>query len=90
MAAEVVVIVENENAGLWASLFAVEVSGRQAADAAAHDNQIVRLACVCWISGGFPKSPIAQGVGDVKGAGLTASHTRERRGIRSRRRMTLT
>ena len=73
-----------------ASLFAVEVSGCQAADAAAHDNQVIRLACVCWISSGFPKSPITQGVGHVKGAGLTASHARERRGIKSRRRMTLT
>jgi hypothetical protein len=35
VSAEVVVIVENENAGIWANLFAVEVSGCQPADAAA-------------------------------------------------------
>ena len=83
MSAEVVVIIENEHAGFRAGLFAIKVSGCQTADAAAHDNQVVSLPCVGGTSGGFPESSIAQGVSHVKGARLTASHTRQSRRVES-------
>src|SRR5262249_7366800 len=41
MAAEVVVIVEDEDAGVWSGPLAIEPGGRQAADAATDDDKIV-------------------------------------------------
>src|SRR6266567_1816413 len=81
MSAEVVVVVENQDARAAASCFTVEVSGGQAADAAADNDQIVYLASIFRLARGIPESAVAQAVSGVEGAGMAAAHASERRWI---------
>ena len=61
VAAEIVVVFENEDARLAARGFAVEVRCRQSADAAANDDQIVGFAGIFGLARRVPECAIAQG-----------------------------
>src|SRR6202166_5298941 len=78
VSAKVVVVIENENAGVRASRLAIEVSGRKAADAAPYDDEIVGFAGVLRGAGCVPESAVAQGVRGVGRAGMAAAQSGER------------
>src|SRR5689334_21808650 len=84
MATEIIVIVENENARGRSSLLAVEISGRQAADAPTHDDEVIILAGVDRLPCLIPKCAITQRVSDFEGTGVTASHSGASRRIVAR------
>jgi hypothetical protein len=73
MAAEIVVIVENENFRVGLGL-AVEIRGAQAADAAAHHHQIEFLAGVGQMRGAVPEIAVAQFMRRFERAGMAAAH----------------
>src|ERR1019366_1680038 len=74
---EVVVVVEDENAGFRTGCFAVEVSGGQAANAAADDDQVVGFAGFFGLARRIPECAVAQGVSSVEGTGVAATHAGE-------------
>ena len=82
MAAEVVVIVENEDAARAAGVLAIKMRGGKTADARADHDEIVLFA---GIDGGGRCLSIAQGVGGFERSGMTAAHAGEERGIVARR-----
>jgi hypothetical protein len=53
VAAEIIVVVDDENFGLWSSKLAIEICGCETADASANNDQIVRFGVVYWICPGF-------------------------------------
>src|SRR5882762_679406 len=77
MTAEIVVIVENEDAAVCLSC-AVEVRGGEAADASTDDDQVVFLA---GIPRRGPALAVAQGMGVLEGAGVTAPEAGEERRV---------
>ena len=84
MAAEVVVVVEDEDARGWAGGLA-EVPGRgQPADTGAHDHEIVAHSAIGGRARGLPERPVTQRVGDLERAVGTAPQARERGGVRRR------
>src|SRR5258708_12201527 len=76
--AEIVMIVENEDAAIGLGLCAVEVRGGEAADAAADDDQVVFFA---RIRGGGRWYAVAQCMSVLEGAGMTAAQAGEQRGV---------
>src|SRR5258706_4631619 len=76
--AEIVVIVENEDAALRVGLCTVEVRGGKAAQARADDDQVVFLAGVRGRGRWFA---VAQCMGVLEGAGVIAAQAGEERGI---------
>jgi hypothetical protein len=78
--AEVIVIVENQNARAVRAL-AKKVRGREPADSAAHDNEIVRLARVCDRGRWLGQQSIAQRVRSFERSGMTAAHAETSRRI---------
>jgi hypothetical protein len=81
MAAEVVVVVEDQDAGFGASALAVEVGRSKSADAAADDDEVVGLT---GFRGGaviVPSFAITQTVSIGVGALVIAPHPGERGGI---------
>ena len=66
MPAEIVVIVEDQNASLGAHCLAVVMCGSQAADTASNDDQIVSLACAFRFPRCIPEGSIAQAVRSFK------------------------
>src|SRR5271170_7132852 len=85
MSAEVVMIVEDENARLLSRRLAVEMSRRQTTDAAADHDQVVTLARVFGLAGRVPECTVTQIVGRVEGSGMAATKSGERRWIVVRR-----
>ena len=84
VAAEIVVVVEDEDARGEAGRLA-EVPGRgQSADAGAHDHEIVGLAVVGGLAHGLPERPVPQRVGDLERAFVAAAQARERGRVRRR------
>jgi hypothetical protein len=83
MAAEIVVVVENEDAGVRPPR-PVEMPGREPADAAADDHKIVSLAALGDRAGLRPKVAIAQAVRDLERARMTAAQPGEDRRIVAR------
>jgi hypothetical protein len=71
VAAEIVVIVEDEDAALRLAC-AIKVSGGEAADARADDDQVVFLA---GIGGGGPLFAVAQSMSILKGTCVAAAHS---------------
>ncbi len=71
MAAEIVVVVENQNARLVSHLLAIKIRRGQAADAAAHDDQVERLFVFCGL---VPLLPVTQGVSRFPRAVVAAAH----------------
>jgi hypothetical protein len=83
VAAEIVVVVENEDFGVRVAVL-IEQGGAQPADAAAHDDQIVSLAGrACQRLADL--FAIAQGVGDLERAGVGAAHAGAQRRIEAAR-----
>src|ERR1700741_4287482 len=62
MAAEIVVIVENQNADTFAGILAIEIRGGQPADARTYDDKIVVLARLDRITEGIRTLAIAHAV----------------------------
>ena len=91
MAAEVVVIVEDEDAGrtgtfsgglcLCFHLLAIEICCGKAADTSAHDDQVVAFAGAPRLAGRVPGIPIAQLMRIGIGAVMVPAHTHQRRWI---------
>src|SRR5581483_6920576 len=73
VSAEVVVVVEDEDAGAR-PLHPVEVRRREAADAAADDDQIEALAGVDRRAGAGPEPAVAKRVRRLERPGMTAAH----------------
>ena len=78
-------IVEDKNARVRACNLAIEVRGREAADAAAHDDEVVGFARVLRRAGCVPEGTVAQGVRGIERAGMATAQSRERGGIVVRR-----
>src|SRR5579872_454652 len=76
MASEVVVIVENQNAGFGSGLFAVKVRGSETADATTDYDEIVFLSGVDC-GGGTVVRVVADGVSGFERAGMAAAHSGE-------------
>src|SRR6266404_2039316 len=76
--AEIVVIVENEDAAVRVGLCTVEVRGGKAAQARADDDQVVFLAGVRGRGRWFT---VAQRMGVLEGTGVTAAQAGEERGV---------
>ncbi len=76
--AEIIVIVEQKDAAAAAALRAVEMRGGKPADAGADDDEIVALAGVLerW-----RRLAVAQRVGSLEGARMTAAHAGEERRV---------
>src|SRR5882724_7707215 len=76
--AEIVMIVENEDAAMGLGLCAIEVRGGEAADAAADDDQVVFFA---RIGGRGPGRAVAQCMSVLEGASMTAAQAGEQRRV---------
>ncbi len=74
VAAEVVVIVEDQDAGVWPRR-PVEMRRRQAAEAGADNDQVIALAAVLRGAGALPEIPVAQGVGGLETARVAAAQS---------------
>ena len=81
MAAEIIVIVENEDARVFALLLAVEIGRRQAADASTHHNEVIRVARFANRPRLVPKILVANGMHDFERTIMLATQARQRRGI---------
>ena len=81
MAAEIVVIFENQNSSGIAEFSAKKVRGRKPANAAPHNDEIVSLARVDNWAGILPKCTVAKGMNHFKGTGMAAAHSRTLRRI---------
>src|SRR6202789_456281 len=73
MAAEIVVVVEDQNAAVGL-LCAIKMRGGEAADAPSDHDQVVFLA---GTRGGRPALAVAQRVSVLEGAGMAAAHAGE-------------
>ena len=78
MSAEIVVIVEDKNAGRRPSLFAIEVCGCQTTDTAPHNYKVIRLARLDWLARFLPEISISHAMSSFKCSGMTAPHPRPR------------
>src|SRR6185312_4204806 len=78
MTAEVIVVVENEDAGLFRGLLPVKVSSGQAADPTSDNHKVVALA---GVDAGFRLQPIPQGVCILERSGMTAAHASQQRWV---------
>ena len=78
VSAEVVVVVEDEDARGGAGNLAKEPGRGQPADASAHDHQIVALAGIGGRTGAVPERPVAQRVGDFERSVVAAAEARQR------------
>ena len=84
MAAEIVVIVENEDAGPRTDGAAIKPCGGKAADAAADHDEIVSL--FAWRVLDAQAAAFArEGMLDFERAGMLTAHARQRRRIQARR-----
>ena len=74
MAAKIIVVVENQNAGIGTVLFAEKVSCRQPANTTANNDQIkFLLTSIC----GSPGLTVAKPMGDFERSFMTAAQTLE-------------
>jgi hypothetical protein len=73
MAAEIVVILENQDARVFAGGFAIEVGGAEAADTADY-HEVVRFTGVHGRAGLLPERAIAHLIGDFERAVMAATH----------------
>ena len=80
MAAEVVVVVEDQNPRARSGL-AIEVGGGQAADPGADDNQIISFTGVRRSVPASPEVAVAQLVRILKRTWMTAAHAGQRRRV---------
>ena len=76
VAAEIVMVVENEDAG-GRALRAIEMGCGESTDAAANDHQIVGIFARLRGRRGFPEVAVAQAVGHFEGARVAAAQAGE-------------
>ena len=76
--AEVVMIIEDQDARARARLLAIEVGCRQTTDTAPHHYKIVGFASAFRIGSSAPESFVPQLVRDLEGTGVVPSHGRQR------------
>ena len=81
VAAEVVVVVEDQDAGVRIRARPIEVCGRQPADAAADNHEIVRFARIDRAAGPRPERSVAQRVRHVERSVVAAAHAGQRRRV---------
>ena len=81
MAAEVIVVFKDKNAGFFAGRLAIEMRSRKATDAASHNDQVVSFAGVFRLAGRIPEGTVTKAVGNIERSGMAAAHACERRGI---------
>ena len=84
VAAEIVVVVEDEDAGVLV-LRPIKMRRREPADAAAHDDEVVVFICLFEIARLRPEIAVAQAVRGFVGARVTAAQSGQRRRIISGR-----
>src|SRR5262249_29870021 len=80
MPAEIVVIVEDQNAGARSCCLAIEPSGREPADPAADHDQVVALLDHRIIDA-EPTALAREGVGHFEGTRMLAAHAGQSRGV---------
>ena len=78
MAAEIVVVFENQNFRVGTGDFSKEIRGGEAADAATHNNQVVGFGI---LRGSAPGVAVAQGVADFHDRVGGAAHAGQRRRV---------
>ena len=78
MAAEVVVIIENQNPRVFPCALAEEIGGCQPADPAADDYEVVALAGICRIAEGIRALAVAQAMGKGECSVMIAAHSHAR------------
>src|SRR6266576_1976173 len=74
MTAEIIVVIENQDAS-GRILFAAKIRGRQPAYAAARDHQIIGLARFDGRASLLPKTPVALRVGSLERAIMASAHS---------------
>ena len=84
VSAEVVVIIQDQNAGVCLALLAIKVGSGESADSASHNHQVVFFACVRWGSGMLPEVAIANGVRCFVYLVMVAAHTVQSRRVIAR------
>jgi hypothetical protein len=75
MAAEIVMIIQDQDARRGAGARAIEMRRREAADSAAHNHEVVTLACFHRDSRRLPERAVAQGVSGIERSGMATAHT---------------
>src|SRR5262249_48473195 len=84
MTAEIIVVLENEDARIRIR-FAIEIRRGKAADASADDDQIKLLPCFDRFSGVLPEVPVAHAVSDLERTDVASAQPGQRRRIVIRR-----
>ena len=75
---EVVVVFKDEHARRLAGSLMEEARGREAADAAAHHDQVIAFACAFGLACSGPEGTVAQPVRDLKRAHMAAAQSMRR------------
>jgi hypothetical protein len=81
VAAEIVMVVEDQNAGVGTRRGTIEIGRGEPANASAHHGQIVILARIDRTRSGFREATVTQRVGCLEASGVVASHSRESRWV---------
>src|SRR5882757_9899749 len=66
VAAEIIMIFQNENLRAFACALAVEMRCSQAADSPSHNNQVIFFSKLCGSGRVFPECSVTQAVGNFK------------------------
>src|SRR5579884_4167504 len=68
MPAEIVVVIQDQNARTFPCMLAEKVSGSQPTDASSNHNQVIFFLGVYWNPRALPEIPITQRVSDIVGS----------------------
>ena len=79
--AEIVMVVEDQDASAGTRSRTIEIGRSKPADAAAHNDQIVTLPGFDRIRPGFRIGAVTQRVGGLEAAGMAAAHSRQGRWV---------
>ena len=79
--AEIVMVVEHQDARACINSRTIEIGRRQPADPAAHDDQIVLLPGLDRTRPGFRIGAVTQRMGGLEAAGMAAAHPRQGRWV---------
>src|SRR5215831_4644072 len=75
VAAEIVMVVEDQDASAGPRLCPVEIGGGEPADPAADHDQIVALSGIDWCRSGYRRGAVAQSVGCLEAPGMAPAHS---------------
>ncbi len=78
MSAKIIVILKDENPRTVSHRLAVEMRGREAADAASNDDEVIGLASILGLTSSIPEGAIAKTVSNVERPGMAAAQTSQR------------